>query len=275
MEEVFGKGTSCCGCSACAAICGSGAISMYRNAKGFLEPFILDVECVDCGQCRAICPVLNRHIQSNPDFKTFLYKADREHREHSQSGAAFGVIAEQFILSGGIVYGAVLDDLYCKYTSAHTLEELMAIKKSKYVQADVGDVFSEIGEALQSGKRILFGGTPCHVDGLRSYIKNKCINDSHLYLIDIVCHGTPSPMLFENYLEYFSKTHRDCRIKDFNFRDKRFGWYGHVTISTGKRQIVSDAYNKLFYSHYAHRDSCFACKYANLDRPGDLTVGDA
>lgn len=276
MNELFGKNEHCYGCRACELICPKQAISMKPNEKGFLEPFV-SKKCIDCGLCQTVCPNLNGYKdEPQKGLQSYVFKATERLREQSQSGGAFGALAEQFIINGGIVFGAVLDNhLCCRYIAAYTLDDVQKIKKSKYVQADTGTIYQEVAKALDEKNQVLFSGTPCHISGLVLFLKTCKVSTVNLYTVDIICHGVPSPYVFKDYISFFSKKHGNKPVESFSFRDKRFGWYGHVVISISNKQIVNDDYNSIFYSHYAHRDSCFFCKFANLRRIGDITVGDA
>ena len=55
---------------------------------------------------------------------------------------------------------------------------------------------------MNSGKKVLFSGTPCQTDGLLSYIETKRIPAENLYTMDLICHGVPSPKLWQSYLKY-------------------------------------------------------------------------
>lgn len=46
---------SCCGCSACAAICPVDAIEMKLDQYGFYYPVVAAEFCIDCGQCLKVC----------------------------------------------------------------------------------------------------------------------------------------------------------------------------------------------------------------------------
>ena len=48
---------SCTGCSACVQVCGKGAMHMEYDAEGFAYPVIDREKCVNCGLCRAACPM--------------------------------------------------------------------------------------------------------------------------------------------------------------------------------------------------------------------------
>jgi hypothetical protein len=66
----------------------------------------------------------------------------------------------------------------------------------------------------------------------------------------------------------------------FFFRDKKYkGWGSHIekaVFFNEKRReaYYSMDYARLFYTHLAHRPSCFHCPYAKIGRCSDISVGD-
>ncbi len=48
---------NCCGCSACANICKTGAVTMVEDKEGFLYPQVSDELCVRCYMCLKVCPI--------------------------------------------------------------------------------------------------------------------------------------------------------------------------------------------------------------------------
>ena len=51
------KKESCCGCTACAAICPKNCIEMKKDREGFRYPCVDEDKCVECGACEKVCPV--------------------------------------------------------------------------------------------------------------------------------------------------------------------------------------------------------------------------
>lgn len=150
------------------------------------------------------------------------------------------------------------------------------LRGSKYVQSDLGEIFGDVVKELRERKVVLFSGTGCQIAGLRSFIKTKKIDDQNLILCDIVCHGVPSPKVWEENIKYLEKKNRQ-RIVKANFRDKNmFGWHSSIssfTLEDGK-VIISDRYNLAFGLSYINRKSCDVCHFSNFKRPSDITLGD-
>lgn len=267
---------NCCGCSTCREICPKKAITIDSNEKGFMYPRISN-SCVNCNLCEKSCPLLSKIVKREEKQEVFIAKRKNEKlRMLSQSGGAFSVFAEKVLHEHGIVYGVSLDTkLDAKYIRVNQTRSLQRIRGSKYVQASVGSVFQNVNKDLVSGKKVLFSGTPCHVHGLLCYLKSNRSSTDNLITVDFICHGVVSPMIYRDYIMLLERFHKR-KIKHFNFRDKNFGWHGHiVTVKTNKSTIISEDYVKLFYSHYALRECCYQCKYSNLNRISDITIGDS
>ena len=94
-----------------------------------------------------------------------------------------------------------------------------------------------------------------------------------VYVVDIICHGSPSPKLWREYAESIQKS--AGKITYLTFKDKRKGWKSptaYVKINGGEKSIKD--YVKVFYNRCALRPSCYECLYATTERKTDLTIGD-
>lgn len=270
----------CCGCSACLNICPSNAITMQHDTLGFLYPIVDSQKCINCGLCEKVCDFGINYDKSfllpSPEIYGAWHKDDEE-RMNSQSGALFSTLAKFILIEGGIVYGVALNsELNAEHIRTSDLNELYRIKKSKYVQSDIGITFKRIANDLVDGQTVLFSGTPCQASGLRSFIKNKRVDDSKLYIINIICHGVPSPNIWKDNIKYVERKKKE-KVLSANFLDKSIcGWHGgkeSYTFQKGK-PFVSELYTKLYYKHLMLRYSCYKCPFANFQHPGDITVGD-
>lgn len=195
--------------------------------------------------------------------------------ETSRSGAVFIALSDWVLQQGGAVYGAgYADHFRVVHKRAITKELRNEFKGSKYVQSDLSGVFNQVKQDLKSGKIVLFSGTPCQTAGLNSYIGNQL--RGNLYLMDIVCHGVPSPYIWRDFLNFIEKKNGDI-VTSVDFRDKqRFGWKDHrESYKFSKGNTVSlTLYTELFYKNIISRPSCSICYYANTKRPSDITIGD-
>ena len=203
------------------------------------------------------------------------YNKDEDIRSISTSGGLFYLFAAYVINElNGKVCGAVFDE---KYQVVHTIvdntNDLVRLLGSKYPQSNMKGIYSKIKAVLQADKIVLFCGTPCQVEGLLTYLGRKPDN---LWLIDFVCHGVASPMIWREYLEAKAN---GKGIELIRFKDKKFGWkHWHVHIKTNDADIYEDANQNLFMKSYLSRvnirPSCYECPFKGLDRYSDFTLAD-
>lgn len=271
------KTADCCGCTACASVCTHDAITMRPDALGFLYPEVDKDKCTDCGLCEKVCAFHDNYDKSlnlsQPDAYAARHK-DMKEVETSRSGAAFIALSDYIIEQGGVVYGAgYADHFRVVHKRATTKEERDEFKGSKYVQSDLTGIFRQVKEDLKSGKIVLFSGTPCQTAGLNSYVGKKL--RENLILVDIVCHGVPSPYVFRDYIKYLENKYKSI-VSDFKFRDKsKHGWGAHIESFTIKgKKHYSSVYTKIFYLDIMLRTSCYKCHYSNINRPSDISLAD-
>lgn len=277
MIQIKDK-ADCCGCTACASICPKDAITMEPDTLGFKYPNIDLSKCIDCGLCEKVCAFNDSYDKSlnlkEPEIYAARHK-DIHEIETSRSGAAFIAISDYILENGGIVYGVGYKDHFrVAHKRATTKEDRNEFKGSKYVQSDLDGIFRQVKEDLKLGNTVLFSGTPCQTAGLNSYIGKKL--RVNLVLVDIVCHGVPSPYIWRDYLAYIEKKYKSKIVK-VDFRDKsRVGWSGHIESFVFENEIKeeSNLYTLLFYKHVMFRASCQKCYYTNLIRPSDITLAD-
>lgn len=194
----------------------------------------------------------------------------------SSSGGAFTALSDAFLKSGDAVVAAVYN-----YEN-HTVEFQMILdekqceraKGSKYMQSKPGDIYQEAYHWLMDNpkKELLFVGMGCQSDGFRKFSEIKGIRD-RVYIVDIICHGSPSPKLWREYAESIQK--KDGRITYLTFKDKRNGWkspIAYVKVNGSERPLKD--YVKVFYNRCALRPSCYECPYATTERKTDMTIGD-
>lgn len=268
---------NCCGCGACSYVCAHGAIDMKENVRGFLEPQIDDTRCIECGACVKFCGFKNSLVwlHSNSTCKD-TYAVKKKHgRLKSQSGGAFSAFAETVISNDGVVYGVELQGSSATYIRVLCIKDIDKIKKSKYVQASLGDTYKNIEKDLINHKNVLFCGPACYVDGLKTYLQYNKIDTSNLYTVDFTCAGVSSPGVFNKYIYWLQN--KFGSIKNYIFRYKTiFGWRVCTVekFAVGRKEHVSGNWMKIALSGYAHRPSCFACPYVNVERISDITIAD-
>lgn len=271
---------TCCGCTACESICPTGAISMKADPLGFLYPHIDINKCIECGLCERVCSFHSHYSKEDnlpePNIYAVRHKSI-EQIERSRSGAMFIALSDFILENGGIVYGAGYTDHFrVVHKRADNIELRNEFRGSKYVQSDLNTVFRQVKSDLCEGRWVLFSGTPCQTSGLKSFLSLSRTDCTNLYVVDIVCHGVPSPYFWRDYTTYIEGREGQS-IVTVNFRDKQeLGWTAHkesFVMKDGKK-CIEDSYTFLFYEHIMFRHSCGICPYCNFTRPSDITLAD-
>ena len=279
MNYPIGLKEFCTGCSACFNICPVKCIDMKMDKEGFLFPIIKSNECTDCQKCKKVCPILSpAELNNNNNPSVYAcWNKDEGIRYESSSGGAFSALAASVIEEDGVVYGAAYDNtMTVRHIAVTNNKDLYKLRGSKYVQSDLGNVFSDIKEHLNVGKKVLFSGTPCQVAGLKNFMMDK---SADLITCDLFCHGVPSPGLFSKYIKYIEKKIGE-KVVDYKFRSKQYGWGvpSRVVISEHGTQKVIKNKDDSFYYGFAYRlflrNACYNCKYTKVERVGDITLGD-
>ena len=271
IKQVFEGKDSCCGCSACAIACPKQCISMKADQEGFLYPEINQDLCVQCGKCRKVCPVINQKCTDTEPDCYVAYSKDDSVRRSSSSGGIFTELALLTLQDNGVVFGAALDkDLKVHHQSAVSPEEIRPLRGSKYVQSDMEDTYLSVKEALAAGKPVYFSGTPCQVAGLYTYLGFR---PSNLTTQDIICHGVPSPLVWEKYVNTYQQA------EAAEFRNKKYGWhYFSMHIRTPRKnyykRLDEDFYLKLFLDNTTLRPICYDCPIKARGSQADITLAD-
>ncbi|WP_303790531.1 Coenzyme F420 hydrogenase/dehydrogenase, beta subunit C-terminal domain [Ruminococcus flavefaciens] len=272
--------TNCSGCHACANACPKNCISMVSDEEGFWYPQVNKEKCIDCGLCEKVCPIIHKW-QPDDSRKTTAIAAinlNEEIRLESSSGGIFTLIAEKIIDQGGVVFGAAFSDDFksVRHICVDNKADLEKLRGSKYVQSKISDTYKHAKEYLDSGRKVLFSGTPCQIGGLYSYLRKPYEN---LLTQDIICHGVPSPMVWEKYVEKRERKAASEMQRVF-FRHKKYGWKSfsmaiEFTNHTKYiRTLLEDPYMRLFLSNSCLRPSCYSCSFKTESRQADISLAD-
>ena len=273
----------CNGCGACLTVCSKKCIEMIADEEGFSYPHVNSQKCVSCGLCEKSCPILaNKDVQQIHRTKILAAQNKNEDiRRKSSSGGVFTALAQNVIEQGGAVCAAKYSkDFEVVHSIATTREELLSYCGAKYVQSKSEQCFIEIKKMLCQGQKILFVGTPCQIAGLSAFLKHPYDN---LVLVDMICHGVPSPLVWRKYLE--ERKGRDANgaeLVAINLRDKSTGWSKYeysvrFDYQNGKVYSVhqdKDKFMQGFTSNLYLRPSCSNCKFKGIERISDITLGD-
>lgn len=268
----------CSGCEACKNGCPKDCIEMTRDEEGFLYPKVNTERCIECNVCNNICPILN---PPNNEIYSHSYAGqikNEDVRKRSSSGGIFSALAEKIIAEGGSVFGAAFDENFCvHHIEVKNIGELDKLRGSKYTQSEIGDSYRQVKEILNDNRKVLFTGTACQIAGLKKYLGR---NYNNLYTVDVLCHGVPSPKLWKKYIAEKEKQY-GAAVERISFRHKKYGWkiFSVEFLFKNSTEYIlpfgKDPYMRFFLSNISLRPSCHNCRFNKLDRPSDITIGDA
>ena len=290
----------CCGCSACVQRCPKHCITLQEDAEGFLYPHVDESNCIDCGLCEKVCPMLHPGEPRKPLVVYAARNRNEKVRLQSSSGGVFTALAETVIHEGGVVFGVCFDEKWeVVHTYADNCDELVKFRGSKYVQSKMGDCYQQVETFLKAGRKVLFSGTPCQIRGLKLFLRKEYEN---LLAVDVICHGVPSPGVWREYLKEEIARQRDRKntvlprpihekdvlVEGISFRDKTLGWKKYsfaLVLSTtngsgekfsfcSRMPFIKNPFMRGFLTNLYLRPSCFACPSKCGKSGSDLTFGD-
>lgn len=283
IVTLFDEKKDCCGCGACMNICPRQAITMEADEYGFYYPNINADKCISCKLCKNVCGYQLSHPESVMNDTWAAVAKDSIILKNSASGGVFAALAFEIIKRGGVVVGCSMENkdnqLHPEHILVDSVNGIIKLQGSKYVHSFIGNTYQKVKQELLKDRLVLFSGTPCQVDGLKSFLGNR--NYENLLTIDLICHGVPSVQFFQDYIKVLEQKLKGSII-DFKFRDKSHGWGLNAKVfymknGNLKSKLIPSAlssYYRLFLDSMIYRENCYTCKYANSQRVGDLTIGD-
>lgn len=274
------KEEKCFGCGACFQICPQKCIVFIENERGFLIPKKEEEKCINCGLCKKSCPYENESKKNEIKESYAAISNYTDIIKISTSGGIFLHLAKYILLQEkGVVFGCSWNKnnevIHIKVTDE---KDLIKLSQSKYVQSNTKNTFIQVRESLQKGKKVLYSGTACQIDGLKKFLGRM---NENLYTIEVACHGVPSPGLFKRYLQWFEEKEKK-KIESFSFRNKIKHKTGEhfmfeVKYNDGKKKYYyanEDPYYESFLKAKILRKTCYDCKYKGKERISDITLSD-
>lgn len=263
----------CSGCGACLAACPQNAIRFWEDAYARRVPEIDEAKCIHCELCVKTCPINQEYFKPKEIHqKCYALQAkEKKYIKGCSSGGIATMISRYIVSVGGYVFGCKFDaSMKLEYTECGSMEELEKIKGSKYVQSDLSPCYTQIKKRLEEGASVLVIGVPCQIAGVRGYLKKDY---EKLYLLDLICHGTPPVRYLKEHLKRFDQK----KIGTVLFR----GGEGFVlkVMDVKNKEMYSvhskeDEYYHAFLNGLTYRDNCYSCPYAATERVSDMTLGD-
>ena len=274
-----GKKEECLGCEACVQACPRQALTMVEDEEGFRYPK-LDVSlCIFCSACNLACPIEHEPAKHEEEQLAFGgYLKDDALKDSSTSGGAFSAIVEAWCDENYVIFGAEADRLEVRHSYITDKKELGKYRKSKYAQSHIGSSYKEARRFLREGKKVLFSGTPCHIAGLRSFLRKT--DTTNLLTVEVVCEGVPSPHYVRKYSQWMEKHHGSAiAALDYRYKDGlKWDFQVMQTVLDDHRTFTKDRWFNPFWSiwlqHLMSRPSCYQCPFATSKREADITLGD-
>lgn len=278
------KNKNCYGCGVCAAACPKNAITIRFGKAGFLHPVIDNINhCIECGICVSICAFndVGLSVNSKPIHAYAGWSNNQGTRRKCSSGGVAYEIGYYLIQKGiqycGARYNVTSNRVeHFIATNPKEMEETIG---SKYIQSYTYDALKRIDRS----KQYLVSGTPCQIDSFRRYFKRFNCEDNFV-LLDFYCHGVPSKLMWNKYLEGVSK--RFDSLKSIKWREKTNGWHdsysiciegekGETDVTCSSRLSQGDYFYKLFLHDVCLGRACYKdCKYKYDKSSADIRIGD-
>lgn len=260
---------NCAGCMLCVETCPKKAIAIVDNYDSY-NAVIDEEKCVGCGMCHERCPQNSEPIKMSPVRWYQGWSNDGETRKQAPSGGIGMALISEFIAEGGYVCSCIYDKGSFSFCVTNDYKEAKRFSGSKYVKSNPLGIYNRVLKLLKEEQKVLFIGLPCQVAALKKYVGPEY--EKKLFLIDLICHGTPSPRLLELFLSQYHKSLNS--ISEILFRIK-----AKMQIVVDKKGIVckgvSDKYTIAFLNGLTYTNNCYSCKYASMERVSDITIGDS
>lgn len=281
-SDSFKITDKCCGCGACAAVCGTNAITIAKNDEGFEHYAIDATKCVRCGQCQTVCSMANIVAPQLREAHALYSVKSCSGRtlSRSSSGGVGHEIASYLLDEGYAVCGCVYDT---ETNSAKHIwitpdekEKLSLLQGSKYIQSISSDAVKQLVPMAKEYK-VAFFGTPCQAAPVDKLLRKKGLRDNAL-IIDLICHGVPSYHLWDKYIAELDQIYKTGEHPTVLFRSKEREWRRRLLRIEGngntyKKEESKDDFYAFFRRGLCDMESCFDCPYRERSA-ADLRIGD-
>lgn len=199
----------------------------------------------------------------------------RDVLNHCSSGGAFTVLSDVFLNNSNAVLcaGYNYNSHQTEFRLLFTFDERDMCRGSMYMQSYALDSWREALEWLKehSEKKLIFFGVGCQGSAFLDFCKKNNILD-RVTVVDIICHGVPSPMIWK---EYVAALEKKGKLSNINFRDKRNGWNKSIGIAKQNGVEISlSKWRRAYSSRIMLRPCCAYCPYTTVERETDITIGD-
>ena len=281
MSSICSKQDCTC-CGLCTNVCPKKCISFSKDDLGVQYPNIDKMKCISCHLCEKNCPSIQKLEFNEPKKVYAAWSNDNKIINHCTSGGIAQELYKYALNNGYSTYGVSLsesaNDMYIhSYIKIKDIENVNKVIGSKYVQADLTTIFTNLEEDISNDKKVLFIGLPCHVSAIKmKFAKAKKLNN--LITVDIVCHGVaPYEYLNQHIKTISNKLHK--QITKISFRNFDSSYYLNLYDKKlkkiySKTPNQDDVYYRGYMENLILRENCYNCHYAKNERISDITIGD-
>lgn len=263
----------CTGCGSCIQICPVQAINMVYKAPYGTVAKIEKINCINCNLCHKKCPIETPIQKKDGIEQAYVGWSKNISRLGNVSSGGIASEIYQFSFKHNIVavgVGKLKEELTSIYEFGNE-KNIKFFSGSKYIDLNMGYIYTDIKNKLKDNHKVVFIGLPCHCAGLYRYIGD---NDNIIY-IDLLCKNRP----FDNFLlQHIRFLEKKLKIKinsdDISFRDGiKYG----LKIRKDKllyNRTDFDNYHLAFHLGIISRESCLNCQFKNKHRITDISLGD-
>lgn len=269
MYKFVCEKNTCTGCCVCIDSCVQNAIRIEDHLDRICA-VIDETKCIDCGMCSVVCPNLRPVEKKRPTSWNQGWCVLDEARQKSSSGGVATALAEATIREGGVVASCMFSEGQFVFKLVESIGELENFRGSKYVKSNPTGIYKTVKQKLQQGRTVLFTGLPCQVAAVKNFVGPKLMEN--LMTVDLICHGTPSYELLSYYLKQHGRDLKSVSRIAFR-RGNTYGLYLDDVALIHSR--VQDKYTLSFQKSLNFTENCYQCRYARLERVGDITLGDS
>lgn len=263
------KVDDCAGCMLCVNVCKNNAITV-TDQRSHYNAIIDKEKCIGCGACHKLCPQNNFLPKTKPISWYQGWNKEDAVRINAPSGGIGMALAKKFVIDGGYVCSCIFEKGNFKFSITNNVNDIVSFSGSKYVKSNPKGIYIEILSLLKNGEKVLFIGLPCQTAALKRFAGDLFSNE--LYLVDLICHGTPSPSVLELFLNQYHMSLSSIRSIRFRINTK------YQIVINNKSIVcegVSDKYSIAFLNGLLNTQNCFSCSYASEERISDITIGDS
>lgn len=290
-EAVFSKKEStekfkitdmCCGCGACATVCGQNAIVIQKDKEGFYHYNIDENKCIECKICQTVCPMIHIQAKEISEAKAlYSMKSNSEVVLKQSSSGGIGYELGKYLLEKGYhVCGCMYDS--DSNSAKHILinseveEQLSLLQGSKYIQSYTADAMKQIKNIAKS-KKIVFFGTPCQAAAVDKLLRKYGVREEAL-IVDLICHGVPTAYLWDKYLHDIDMKYKTGTHPKVLFRSQEVEWRRRLLLVEGnghiyKQEEIKDDFYAFFRRSLCYMESCSECPYREKSA-SDIRIGD-